>query len=95
MPVERAQVNRANLPAGRARIAEPRQPGRNRGAYRRIEPQRAPARLTRIPDSNDLLRLGDGRTLALMTTGPSSVADRRGFCFARAGGEQASYLSIP
>jgi hypothetical protein len=58
MTVESAQVYRGVLPAARAGQGEPRQPGRDGSADRRIEPQRTPTGLARVPNSDDLLRVG-------------------------------------
>jgi F0F1-type ATP synthase membrane subunit c/vacuolar-type H+-ATPase subunit K len=70
MTVESAQVYRGVLPAARAGQREPRQPGRDGSADRRIEPQGSPARLTRVPDGNDLLSFGGSLALGLCTLGP-------------------------
>jgi hypothetical protein len=65
MPVESAQVNEADLTARSAQIAQPREPCRNRGTDSRIEPKLPTARLPRIPDRDDFLRLGDSLALSL------------------------------
>ena len=69
MTVESAQVYRGVLPATRAGQREPRQPGRDGSADRRIEPQRAPACLPGIPDGNDLLRFRNRLALGLGALG--------------------------
>jgi hypothetical protein len=56
MPVERAQVDRAELPASGTREA---QPARDGGADSWVEPQLASAGLPRVPNCHDLLRVGD------------------------------------
>ena len=45
--------------------SQPGQPSRNRGADRRIEPQRTAASLASIPDRDDLLRVRDRLALGL------------------------------
>jgi hypothetical protein len=69
MAVESAQVYRGRLPAARAGQREPRQPGRDGSADRRIEPQRAPTCLAGIPDGNDLMRFGNRLALGLGALG--------------------------
>jgi hypothetical protein len=49
--------------------------GRSRHAYRRVEPQRSPPSLPRVPDRHDLLRVGDCLTLGF---GPLGLL--RGAC---------------
>ncbi len=71
MPIERPQVDRAVLPAGRARVGQPRDASSNSGADRRIEPQRSPASLARVPDRHDLLRIGERLALGLGAPGLS------------------------
>jgi hypothetical protein len=65
MPVEGAQIDGPELPARRAGEREPRQPGRDGGTDSRVEPQRAAAGLARVPNSDDLLRVGDCLALGL------------------------------
>jgi hypothetical protein len=45
--------------------SQPGQPSRNGGADRRIEPKSPSASLARVPDSHDLLRIGDRLALGL------------------------------
>jgi hypothetical protein len=59
VPIQRAQINSADLLARRARVGEPRNAGRDGGADRRIEPQLACASLARIPYRDNLLRIND------------------------------------
>jgi hypothetical protein len=71
VPVEGAEVNGTDLPAGWARKAQPREPSFDRGTNGRVEPKLASASLPRIPDRNDFLRLGDGPALSFGTLGLS------------------------
>ena len=59
MPVEGAQIKRADLSARRARVGQPREAGRYGSAYGRVKPQLAPAGLARIPDRDNFLRVGN------------------------------------
>ena len=63
MPIERAEINRANLLARRAGERKPRDAGRDGGADSRVEPEFTPASLPGIPDADDLL--GFSECLAL------------------------------
>jgi hypothetical protein len=45
--------------------SQPGQPSRNRGADRRVEPQRTAAGLASIPDRDDLLRVRDRLALGV------------------------------
>ena len=65
MSIEDAQIDRSPLTARRTREAEPRKSGGDCGANGRIEPQLAPAGLSRVPDSDDLLRIGNRLALGL------------------------------
>jgi hypothetical protein len=69
MTIERPQIDAAELPARRAGERQPRKPGCDRSADRRVKPQRAPASLPRIPDGNDLLCINDGFALSLGALG--------------------------
>jgi hypothetical protein len=71
MTIESPQVYRGVLPAARTGEREPRQSGRDGIADRRIEPQRAPACLPRIPDGNDLVRFGNRLAFGLGALGLS------------------------
>ncbi len=65
MPVERAQFDRAELPASGAREAQPGDTCRNRSADGRVEPKRPPASLPCIPDGDNFLRVCDRLALGL------------------------------
>src|SRR5262245_28960270 len=73
MPVEGAEVNGTDLPAGRARKAQPREPGFDRGTNGRVEPKLASARLPCIPG---LSRSFGSSTLALLRSAVRSHAGR-------------------
>jgi hypothetical protein len=63
------EIDAPDLTTGRAREREPRKSGSDCRADRRIEPERAPTGLARIPDRDDLLRIGDGLALGLGALG--------------------------
>ena len=63
MPIERAEINRANLPARRARERKPRDTGGDRGADCGIEPEFTPD----VPYTDDLLRISDRLAVRLDT----------------------------
>jgi hypothetical protein len=83
MPIQRAQINRADLLARRAQIGEPGDAGCNRSADRRVEPKRSAASLSRVPDSDDLLGLGDRLALSRGAFGPAALAAARSRSCAR------------
>jgi hypothetical protein len=74
--IKRAQVDGSELAAARAGEAQPRNAGRDRSADRRVEPERTPAGLARLPDSDDPLSLSDRLALGLLALrfGPCSIA---------------------
>jgi hypothetical protein len=81
MPVEGAQIKRADLSARRARVGQPREAGRYGSADRRIEPQLASASLAPIPYRDNLLRIDDGLALGLGAFCRLRCACSSGFAF--------------
>src|SRR5262249_53535640 len=69
MPVERAQIDRAPLPARGRGERKPRKAGSDRCFDRRVEPQSPTAGLARVPDGNNLLGFGDSFALDLGAIG--------------------------
>jgi len=69
VPIERAQIDRPDLTARRARERKPREASRDGGPDRRVEPQGSTAGLPRVPDRNNLLRFDDRLALGLGASG--------------------------